>query len=369
MSAVEAVQKTRVMIVDDSAVVRGMVTQALARDQNIQIVASVMNGRAALESLRHIPADVVLLDVEMPEMDGMTALPLILKDNPRTKVIMVSSLTHRGADTAVQALTLGASDCIGKPDNKTEKTSRDHFFKEITQKVLALGAQRSVPAPTPVPAASLPAKPAISASPPLVTPTAGLFVPTHEIKCLAIGSSTGGPQALMALFKKINRTNFKVPVFITQHMPANFTTILATHIHTASSMPCKEGAQGEIAQPGHIYIAPGDFHMIPQFENGNIKITLNQNPPVNFCRPAVDPMFDALARIYGKNLLAVVLTGMGQDGMEGARTVVSQGGNVLAQDEATSVVWGMPGAVTKAGLARAVLPLDDIGATLARVIP
>lgn len=367
--------KVRVMIVDDSAVIRGMITKALQESPAIEVVASVMNGKAALSVIKEAKPDIVLLDIEMPEMDGITALPLLLEASPGSKIIMVSSLTQRNAEITMKALQLGATECLAKPTSKGDRSQTDAFFRDLLDKVIALGnaaANNMTPrfsaghmAPGNAPAVAAKPVPVMTTS-----PTNGvLFVPGAEIRCLAIGSSTGGPQALMQLFKLMQGKALKVPVFITQHMPATFTKILAEHLHSASGMPCEEGVDKMEAKAGTIYIAPGDYHMIPRMEDKVIRIGLNQNPPVNFCRPAVDPMFEALAKLYGRNLLAVVLTGMGQDGMEGAKMVNAMGGNVIAQDESTSVVWGMPGAVTKAGQAKAVLPLPEIAQLLTRVLP
>lgn len=355
--------KIKVMVVDDSAVIRGMTTQALQKDPAIEVIASVMNGKVALQTLERMTPDVILMDVEMPEMDGITALPLLLKAKPSVKVIMVSSLTQKGAETTMKALNLGAADCVGKPSSRGDKNETENFFREITQKVIALGTKKSS---TPTAAAA----PTKSTAAPIVIPagSAVTFKPTADVRCIAIGSSTGGPQALMKVFSLLKGSRINVPMFVTQHMPATFTKILAEHIRTASGFPCEEAVDGEEAKPGKIYIAPGDYHMIPKAAGASVKIALTQTPPVNFCRPAVDPMFEALAAVYGKNLLAVVLTGMGQDGAEGAKFINARGGNVLAQDEATSVVWGMPGAVTKAGQAKLVLPLNDIPVAIMRAL-
>lgn len=358
----------RVMVVDDSAVVRGMLTKALQENPAIVVVSSVMNGKVALSNVGDAKPDVILLDIEMPEMDGITALPLLLKATPQSKIIMVSSLTQRNAEISLRALQLGATDYIAKPTSKGDKSGSDDFFRELTEKVLVLGGISAIRKPAAYSRSATTTNPSAGSSAATISPVP-LFTPISEIRCLAIGSSTGGPQALMQLFKLMQNKKIKVPVFITQHMPATFTKILADHIRTASGLPCEEATDKSEVQPGTIYIAPGDYHMVPRLEDKSVRIILNQEPPVNFCRPAVDPMFDALARLYGRHLLAVVLTGMGQDGMEGAKIVNSMGGNVIAQDEATSVVWGMPGAVTKAGQAKAVLPLNEIAQTLMRVLP
>lgn len=358
--------KIRVMVVDDSAVVRGMITQALQKNPAIEVVASAMNGKAALLSLERVVADVILMDIEMPEMDGITALPLVLRASPKSKVIMVSSLTQQGAEIGLKALSLGATDCVGKPVSKGDRSEAEVFFREVTEKIIALGSKADPVVSLPVSLAKANDQKTEAAL--AAVTSAALFKPNAEVRCLALGSSTGGPQALMQLFRLLKNTRITVPVFITQHMPATFTKILGEHLQAASGLPCGEAKEGEEVKPGHIYIAPGDYHLLPRAEGAGVKIALTQDPPVNFCRPAVDPMFESLARIYGRHLLAVVLTGMGQDGAAGAKTVNEKGGNVIAQDEATSVVWGMPGAVTKAGQAKVVLPLDDIAVAITRAL-
>jgi two-component system chemotaxis response regulator CheB len=368
--------KIRVMVVDDSAVVRGMISKALQESAAIEVVGSAMNGKAALTIMQRTPVDVILLDVEMPEMDGITALPLMLKENPLVKVIMVSGLTQRNADISLHALELGAVDYIAKPVSRGDRSETEFFFREVVEKVLALGASKGRVAN------ALENKGGMNATNTMraftnQTPTEAIgntptsvmqFIPHKDIRCIAIGSSTGGPQALLQVFRLLKNTKIKVPIFITQHMPATFTKILAEHITSAGDVVCEEGKHGAEVKAGHVYLAPGDYHMIPKMEGATLKITLNQDPPVNYCRPAVDPMFQALAQIYGKNLFAIVLTGMGQDGMEGAKAINARGGQVIAQNEATSVVWGMPGAVTKAGQAKAVLPLDEIPLAITKAL-
>ena len=362
----------RVMIVDDSAVIRGMMTRALTENPEIEIVASVVNGKAALNAINVQPVDIVLLDVEMPEMDGITALPLLLEKSPQAQVIMVSNLTQKDADFTLKALQLGASDCIAKPSSRGDKEAADKFFKEIEQKVLIL-AREGRPSAEAMPALE---KAVASASPPkAIQPasTAAVAAPattvpkaSSAIQALAFGSSTGGPQALIQIFRQLRDTRIQVPIFITQHMPATFTKIMANHVQSASGLPCQEAQDGEEVKAGHVYIAPGDYHMVPYRKNLKIYIGLNQEPPVNFCRPAVDPMLDALATVYGKQLLTVILTGMGQDGLNGCKNVHNAKGRILVQDAETSIVWGMPRAVAEANLADAVLPLEKIAAAIGK---
>jgi two-component system chemotaxis response regulator CheB len=339
------------------------------------VVASASNGAMALQLLKNETVDVVLLDIEMPEMDGLTALPKILELKPSVKIIMVSTLSQRGAEISLQALALGAADYVPKPSSRGDANANDAFYKELREKVTALGlsnsgakpivvappkpsvpkvdpiAQKAVIAPTPIP-------PSLVKQDTLVRSNYAL--PRHTVKAIAIGSSTGGPQALMQIFAAVKNSLSDIPVFITQHMPPTFTTILAEHIAKSGGKICTEANQGDVVKAGCIYIAPGDYHMVPQAQGGQVVLSLNQNPPVNYCRPSVDPMLDALATIYGKNLLTLILTGMGHDGMEGCKKVIATGGTVVAQDEASCVVYGMPKAVVESKLAGAVISLADI---------
>ena len=359
-----------VMLVDDSAVIRGLMSKALSADAGIHIIATASDGQTAINAAKRTPPDVIVLDIEMPGMDGITALPELLKTVPGVKVIMASTLTLRNAAVSLQALELGASDYLPKPSAKFGAEVED-FYRELISKVKALGgpmsrarvAGGSLHAPEqPAASAHIPAAPMVhtsSKSIQLVPSTGPLHV--TGVKAIAIASSTGGPQALLSLFEQIKGHFTGLPIFITQHMPPNFTTILAEHIGKASGRPCTEGKNGEKVEAGHVYLAPGDFHMVPQKNGSDITIHTNQNPQENFCRPAADPMLRALSGIYGRHLLVVVLTGMGQDGMLGAKEAVAHGASVVAQDEASCVVYGMPKAVVDQGLCRAVLPLPQIG--------
>lgn len=342
----------RVMLVDDSAIVRGLISRALTEDPMIEIITNANNGAAAIPMAREHQPDVIILDIEMPEMDGITALPKLLEVAPRAKIIMASTLTIRNAGISLQALGLGASDYVAKPTARTPE-ELDQFYRELKEKIHALAAS-SVAVSQPAIAVKPAIKPAISAKPPVALP----------IKALAIASSTGGPQALMKLFGDLKGQLTHLPIFLTQHMPPTFTTILADHLSKASGRSCSEAKPGEEVKAGHLYVAPGDFHMRAVKENEKIILRLAQDPPVNFCRPAADPMIESLSAIYGRHLLLVVLTGMGQDGFEGAKKLVAAGGSVIAQDEATSVVWGMPKAVATNNLCQAVLPLQDIAGYL-----
>jgi two-component system chemotaxis response regulator CheB len=355
-----------VMLVDDSAVVRGFIGRALESDPAIKIVASVANGEQGVNSAgRHHP-DVVILDVEMPVMDGLTALPKILEVSPGVRVIMCSTLTVRNAEITMKAFQLGATDCIAKPSNSTEIYAADLFKNDIISRIKALGRRKDPvtrpdrPAPSSVPSGTFAGgqNAALKQKTPyeLRKPLPGeLFRPP----VLAIGSSTGGPQAL---FKVVgNFKNLDVPIILTQHMPATFTKILAQHITQHTGVPSFEGENGMKVEKNKLYVAPGGHHMTFIRKGTDIEILLNDGPPENFCKPSVDPMLRSALQIWGAKILTVILTGMGSDGLPGARQVVEGGGRVIAQDQETSVVWGMPGAVATNGLCTAVLPLQDIG--------
>jgi two-component system chemotaxis response regulator CheB len=326
------------MICDDSAVIRGVIARTLESDPGIRVVARVPNGETALAALRP-GIDVVILDIEMPGMDGMTALPLLLKADPGLRVVMASTLTTRGADIALRALRLGAADYIPKP-SASQISGADAFREELLAKVRGLGRLRRRPAQA-------------AAAPPTTRPRPA---PTRRPALLALGSSTGGPQALFTLFQALGQ-HVGVPVILTQHMPPTFTALLAEHITRLGGMACHEAKDGEALQRDQIYLAPGDRHLLIQEAAGQFRAALSDGPAENFCRPAVDPMLRSAARATGGRVLVVMLTGMGHDGLAGTQDVIAQGGAAIAQDEATSVVWGMPGAIARAGLCHAVLPL------------
>ncbi len=369
-------QRFRVMIVDDSAVIRGLLTRALENDPQVKVVCSAANGVMALRALERNDVEVVVLDIEMPEMDGLTALPQMLKRDPTLKVIMASTLTRRNAEVSLRALDLGASDYMAKPTSTTELNAADEFKRQLGEKVKALGAARRrqvVGSATPRPQAPATAittrAPAATVKKPSGPSSFSLrpappVIPMPDI--VAIGSSTGGPQALMKVLGDL-KGGLGQPILITQHMPATFTTILAEHISRASGIKCAEAVDGEPIVGGRIYLAPGDYHMTVEGTAPKRTIKLNQNPPENFCRPAVDPMLRSIVRSYGGRVLTLILTGMGSDGRAGSDEVVKAGGIVVAQDEATSVVWGMPGAVAMAGLCTSVMPLAEIGSYVRRV--
>ncbi len=362
----------RVMLVDDSAIIRGLFARILEADPGIEITATAANGAQAIKSLPRSDAEVIVLDIEMPVMDGLTALPQILHFDPHVKVIVASTLSQRNAQISLKALESGATDYIPKPTSTGEIHSGGDFRRELLEKVKALGAayRRETSAVSATSSGSRVSKFArvgaksggIEDSPILTFQTQNFTLRKQlpkQAEVVAIGSSTGGPQALLALLRDLD-SSIKVPILITQHMPATFTTILAEHITKASGRKCTEAVDGEFIEAGRIYVAPGNWHMTVEMENGRNVVRLNQDPPINFCRPSVDPMLKSLAEVYQGRVLAVILTGMGQDGLVGGETIVDMGGAVIAQDEATSVVWGMPGAVANAGICSAVLSLTKL---------
>lgn len=343
-----AADAVRVMVCDDSAVIRGAVARMLDADLGVKVVARVSNGQLAIDELKRTPVDVLVLDIEMPVMDGMTALPLLLRADPGLKVIMASTLTTRGADVALRALRLGAADYVPKP---SAVTGDETFRRELVEKVKGLGRMRRRVAQPARDMVGLRLRPAAIVPP----------------RLLAVGSSTGGPQALFTLVQGLGRM-LNVPVVLTQHMPATFTPILAEHISKLGGMPCAEAKDGETLSPGRIYLAPGDRHLLIGATRAGFQARLSSDPPENFCRPSVDPMLRSAAAASDGRVLVAMLTGMGQDGLAGTRRVIDAGGSAVAQDEATSVVWGMPGAVAQAGLCHAVLPLPRIAPKLLEML-
>jgi two-component system chemotaxis response regulator CheB len=359
--------QVRVMLVDDSAVVRGLVTRILEEDPGIAVVASVGNGQMAMSALERNDIDVVLLDIEMPVMDGLTALPKLLQIDPGVKVIMQSTLTSKGADVSLRAMEMGAADYIPKPTSTRDLAGGMDFKTELLNKVKALGQarrrnpnrpQRPGGAPAARPIAPLPPRTPVHIHPPGPLQLRSQTIEPPDI--IAIGSSTGGPQALFSVLGTMRAGTVRQPIIITQHMPATFTTILAEHISRVSGWTAREAVDNEVIQSGRVYIAPGDFHTLVETRGNDRVLRLVKTPPENFCRPAVDPMLRSIAQVYGRRVLACILTGMGSDGLKGGQAVIQAGGTVIAQDEASSVVWGMPGAVATAGICSAVLPVGEI---------
>jgi two-component system chemotaxis response regulator CheB len=372
----------RVMIVDDAVVVRGLLARWIEAEAGLKLVASLRSGREAIEQIERTNPDVVVLDVDMPDTDGISALPKLLAKKHDLVVIMASTLTRRNAEISFRALALGAADYIPKPETTRDVTTSTSFRRELIEKVRVLGARKRRSVSKAAPFAPLPPTAHTSASVAVsecryVASPALVPAPDHAVKLrpfpsmaprvLLVGSSTGGPQALDVVIGQINAVIDQAPVLIVQHMPPTFTTILAEHLARASGRVAREAVDGEPVRAGQIYVAPGGRHMRVVRRDGIASIALDEGPLVNFCKPAVDPLFASAAEVWGARNLAVVLTGMGNDGTRGAADIVTAGGAVIAQDEATSVVWGMPGSAAHAGVCSAVLPLNDIAPRIVRL--
>ena len=362
-------RRIRVMLVDDAVVVRGLFARWVEAEPDLEVVATLRTGRDAVNQLERVDPDVVVLDVDMPELDGIAALPLLLEKKRDLVVIMASTLTRRNAEISLRALALGAADYIPKPGSNREVSASTAFRRDLIEKIRQLGlrakrlrhgikARVSRPrksAPSIVPAAEE------------ITPLRLRQMPLTPPRVLVIGASTGGPQALNRLVVQIDTVIQRAPVLITQHMPPTFTAVLAEHLARVSKFPVREASDGEEVNAGAIYLAPGGKHLKVERRDDMAVIAIDDGPMVNFCKPAVDPLFASAAQVWGSKVLALVLTGMGSDGLAGAKEIVAAGGHVIAQDEETSVVWGMPGQVTNAGLCSAVLPLPEIGGRITRL--
>lgn len=381
---VQSDRPIRVMVVDDALVVRGIVSRWLKEESGIDVVATHRSAKLALDDLDRSNPDVLILDIEMPDMDGVTALPLFLAKRKDLAVIVASTLTLRNAELSIRCLSLGAMDCLAKPQTSGEMTSTADFRRELTERVRALGGRAisrkpgAAPARAPLSPAPVP-QPVISEIERSGSPDTSFSrrsnepftlrkFPSTMPRAIVIGSSTGGPQALAVVLAGMKSVFPRVPVLITQHMPPSFTTILAEHLGRVTGVGCHEPVDGEPIKAGMIYIAPGGRHMkVAQSDSGPVA-QITDEPPVNFCKPAVDPLFQSALKIWGGGLAAVVLTGMGADGARGALAIADAGGAVIAQDEETSVVWGMPGATAHAGACSSVLPLEAIAPQVVRLV-
>src|SRR5499426_2901681 len=354
----------RIMVVDDAVVVRGLVSRWIEEEPGLQVVASLRTGRQAVDQLERANPDVVILDVEMPVLDGLSALPLLLEKKRHLVVIMASTLTRRNAEVSLKALSYGAADYIPKPETNREVTTSASFRRDLIEKIRQLGGRRRRSADAARRPVAEPAARAAGIEPRTISDAAAVIGPipivhtslrlrpfsTVTPRVLLIGSSTGGPQALTAIMPHLAPVIDRAPMLITQHMPPTFTTILA-----------------EPVVPGRIYLAPGGRHMRVVRRQPHPVIALDDGPPVNFCKPAVDPLFQSAVEIWNNAICSVILTGMGHDGTHGAADIVAHGGSVIAQDEATSVVWGMPGSAANAGVCSAVLPIDQIAPKVVRL--
>ena len=350
--------KIRVLVVDDSVVVRRMVSDMVNGDPALEVVGIAPNGRLALERIKQLNPDIVTMDVEMPEMDGVQAVKELRKFNRSLPIIMFSSLTERGARTTLDALAAGASDYVTKPSNAGSAISAAARVREqLIPKIKTLCGLRSSELRPGSSEASHNTSAKVRSSP---TRTAA-----QPVGIVAIGVSTGGPNALAEVIPAIP-ADFPVPIVIVQHMPPVFTRLLADRLNSHAALAVKEAVAGEELRPGAVWIAQGDYHLVLEKNGAKTRLKLTRDAPENSCRPAADPLFRSAAQLYGGSVLAVVLTGMGQDGLKGCEHVATAGGQILVQDEASSVVWGMPGFVARAGLADRVLPLNQIAGEIVR---
>jgi two-component system, chemotaxis family, protein-glutamate methylesterase/glutaminase len=348
-------KKIKVMVVDDSAVVRRLLTTIIAEDPELEVTGVAHNGRIALKMLETTEPDLITLDIEMPEMDGLEALVEIRKRFRRLPVIMFSTMTERGASATMEALARGANDYVTKPANVGSVTAAmDAVRTQLIPRIKAFCRPTS-PAPT---SDGLTVQPTG-----LVVNRVAKVARADQVDLVAIGASTGGPTALASIVGALP-ADLPVPVVITQHMPPVFTRYLSKRLDASSAIDVREAEEGDVLRPGLVLIAPGDYHMTFRGTDAGTVVVLDQGPQVNFCRPSVDVMMASIAKTFQGRVLSVILTGMGSDGRDGCATLRDLGAEVIAQDQATSVVWGMPGAIVTSGLADQVLALDDIGAAI-----
>jgi two-component system, chemotaxis family, protein-glutamate methylesterase/glutaminase len=344
-------RKVRVLHIDDSAVMRSLLRMVLEPQPSIEIAATASSGQEGLATFARIHPDLVLLDIEMPGMNGLEVLSAMRRTDRRVPIIMCSTLTSRGARITIEALARGATDYVAKPGAQHGvREAVATLSRELLPKIFALFPPESPRAAPLPPAPSRSAVPPSSAMPP---------------KVVVIGVSTGGPAALELVLPKIPAT-FPLPILIVQHMPRLFTGLLAERLNSLCPLRVREAAPETRAEPGVVDIARGDWHLELLRD---LRLGLNQNPAENFCRPSVDVLFRSAAQACQGRVLGVILTGMGSDGLQGSRAIRDTGGIILAQDGPTSVVWGMPGAVANAGLASKILPLDAIPAEILRLVP
>lgn len=330
---------------------RLVISELLSRDLEIKVIDTAMNAKFALEKIDKLSPDIVTLDIEMPDIDGLAILSMIKKTHPKLPVIMCSALTKHGAQATMEALSLGADDYVTKPNqSKSRDEVSQQFGKELIYKIKGLVKNRR--------AITLPVTQSVKSA-------FKMSHGTERIDIVAIGTSTGGPKALIDVLLKIP-VDFPVPIVIVQHMPPIFTKILAESLDGKCAIQVIEAQDGVVLLPGQALIAPGNYHMTVASEHNRHVIRLNQDPQEHYCRPAVDVLFRSVALLFGQNTLGVVMTGMGHDGLLGCQDIKEHRGQVIVQDEETSVVWGMPKAVTEAGFADQTLPLDAIGLAIVR---
>lgn len=349
----------RVLVVDDSVVIRRLLTTMLDEDPDLEVVGVAANGVLAIQQVRRLQPDIVTLDVEMPELDGLGTLAKLRPEFPRLPIVMFSTLTEKGAAATLDALALGASDYVAKPANVgSVNAAMERVRADLVPKIKALCRRTPTPPPRPV----IPAK-SVSAAPVATDPSRR----SNRVEMVVIGSSTGGPNALADVLTKLPG-DLPVPVVIVQHMPPVFTRLLAQRLNDQCALRVTEAADGDVLDAGNVYIAPGDYHITVARRGARWALTTNQDEPEHFCRPSVDVLFRSVAKSVGGDVLAVVLTGMGSDGRDGAGLLRERGATVIVQDQASSVVWGMPGAVAGAGYADEIVPLSDVAVRITSIV-
>ncbi len=374
---------TRVMLVEDSAVVRGMIRGWLEGMAGVDVVAAADNGQVALNKVAAAKPDIIILDIEMPVMDGLTALPGLLRSAPGVKVLIASTLSRRNAEVTLKAMHLGAADYLAKPSfAKDGVDARAVFRDELIGKISGLAGLVPIGENAPEKVAHI-ARSGIKKAPssvPAPNHQRWGVIPPPDTKfslrkaskitprILAIGSSTGGPAALSKMLGELKGRLNHLPVLVTQHMPPTFTTLLGESLCRLTGLLGGEAKEGDEVLPGHLYVAPGGFHMRLKQVGGKSHIALEDGPPINHCKPAVDPMFESIAEIYRSSTLSVVLTGMGTDGALGATKIADAGGSVFAQDEKSSIVWGMPGAAMAAGACVEAIALEQLASRIGNIM-
>ena len=350
--------RIRVLVVDDSVVARRIVVESLAHDPQIEVVGTAANGRVALTMVEQLAPDVVTMDMEMPLMDGIDTVRAMRRRGDRCRVIMFTSVSVRDAKKTFAALAAGANDFVTKPTSwVTTGASVAGVAESLVPKIKAL-VPHAGPGPTLRPAVGV----AGAGRADLNRLAARPQGPVRPAQAVVVGASMGGSAALLEVLRSVTR--LPVPLVLVQHMAPIFMRQLAEWLNRVCMSTVLESTGGEQLQPGHVYVAPGGHHLELRQTDRGVRTVLQEGPMVNSCRPSVDTLFHSAVGVYGGDLLAVVLTGMGSDGLRGAEAVVAAGGTVVVQDEASSLVWGMPGAVAKAGLAHQVLPLEDIGGAI-----
>lgn len=360
--------RIKVLVVDDNVTIRRLVSNALDVEDDIVVVGTASNGRSALSKIEQLKPDVVTLDVEMPDMDGLQTLAALRDARRSVPVIMFSTLTARGARATIEALALGAADYATKPSSGNITESMNLIREDLVPKVRALAKRKAgtrpprrfvPPVPSGEPDKSEVKQPSIYELKKRPVQLRRAPIVAKQVDVIAIGVSTGGPNALSVMLPSLPKS-IEVPIVIVQHMPPVFTALLAERLSSHCNIPVVEVDSPRPLLGGMMYVAPGGRHMVVERRGQTRWLSLNDDAPENSCRPAVDVLFRSVAQEFGAGTLGIILTGMGHDGLVGCESICQAGGRVIVQDEATSVVWGMPGSVASGGFAEAILPIEEI---------